>query len=192
MTTSGVEIEIKVAVPSVTDAECRLRAAGFEVSEPRVFESNQIYDWPDRSLRADKRLLRLRQVRDAFTLTYKGPPQVGGAAKHKTREEIEARTTDGTNMAAIMRKLGLEPSLRYDKYRTELRQPGQAGIAMLDETPIGVFIELEGPGEWIDAAARAMGFDESAYITASYATLFRSWCHAKGLAAGRDMVFVAP
>lgn len=192
MNSSGVETEIKIAVADAADAERRLGEAGFEVIVPRVFESNQIYDWPGGTLRAERRLLRLRRVGDTFTLTYKGPPLLSGPGKHKSREEVEARTADGENLAAILLRLGLEPSLRYDKYRTELKQPGQSGIAMLDETPIGVFIELEGAGDWIDGAARALGFDESAYITASYAALYMSYCQAKGVGAGMGMVFLEP
>ena len=57
---------------------------------------------------------------------------------------------------------------RYEKYRTEFRQPRRAGVAMLDETPVGVYLELEGTPHWIDRTARRLGFQESDYITASY------------------------
>jgi len=56
---------------------------------------------------------------------------------------------------------------------------------MLDETPLGVFLELEGPARWIDRTARALGFSESDYITDSYAELHR---RSRGGEAG-DMVF---
>jgi adenylate cyclase class 2 len=186
----GVETEVKLAVRSALEAMAKLSEAGFEVAVPRVFESNQLWDWPGETLRGSKRLLRLRRVGERFTVTYKGPPTVTGEPiKHKTREEIDAATPDGAAMAAILARLGLQPTLRYDKYRTELRQPGAPGVAMLDETPIGVFIELEGPGDWIDAAALAMGFGESAYITSSYATLYRAWCQAQRVEPGVGMVF---
>ena len=35
--------------------------------------------------------------------------------------------------------------------------PGSRGIAMLDETPVGTYIELEGSEAWIDRTARRMG-----------------------------------
>jgi hypothetical protein len=35
---------------------------------------------------------------------------------------------------------------------------------MLDETPAGVFLELEGPSRWIDRTARRLGFAESDYL----------------------------
>jgi len=182
----NIETEVKIATPSAAEAARLLRLAGFGVTHPRVFESNQIYDWPGETLRTSHRLLRLRQVDQKFTLAYKGVPD---RSRHKSREEIEAVTADGPELAAILERLGLERTLRYDKYRTEFGRPREAGVAMLDETPVGVYLELEGAGEWIDATARAMGFDESHYITASYGRIFREWCAVRGVDPGRGMVF---
>ena len=54
---------------------------------------------------------------------------------------------------------------------------------MVDETPIGTYIEIEGEIKSIHAAAQAMGYNASDYISESYASLF----YASG---GRgDMVF---
>ena len=40
------------------------------------------------------------------------------------------------------------------------------------ETPIGDYIELEGPPAWIDDTAQRLGYAEMDYITATYADLF--------------------
>ncbi len=56
---------------------------------------------------------------------------------------------------------------------------------MLDETPVGVFLELEGPPEWIDRTAGTLGFSEGDYITLSYLELHR---RVTGGETG-DMVF---
>jgi adenylate cyclase class 2 len=61
-------------------------------------------------------------------------------------------------------------------------------MATLDETPIGVFLELEGPAEWIDRVAEELGFDESDYILASYATLYADHCRQRGVKP-TDMLF---
>jgi adenylate cyclase class 2 len=50
------------------------------------------------------------------------------------------------------------------------------GTVTLDETPIGDFLELEGPSDWIDRTARDLGFSTSDYITSSYITLYMEFC----------------
>jgi hypothetical protein len=50
----------------------------------------------------------------------------------------------------------------------------------LDETPIGVFVELEGERREIDRAARMLGFARSDYINKSYGELL---LEQRGLAA---------
>jgi len=179
------ETEIKLAVRDARSARRRLLAAGFEVAHRRVFESNLVFDTADLTLRMSSRLLRLRQAGRTITLTYKGVPETG---KHKSREELEVEVSDLAGMTAIVNRLGYAQVFRYDKYRTEFHQPGRAGVAMVDETPVGVFLELEGTPQWIDRTARKLGFDEDAYITASYGRLYQEWCAAHGLTPG-DMTF---
>ena len=48
----------------------------------------------------------------------------------------------------------------------------------VDETPIGVFLELEGPAAWIDGTAAALGFHVADYVTDSYAALYRQYRQA--------------
>jgi adenylate cyclase, class 2 len=167
------ETEIKLAVPDAKFARRLLRAAGFRVSRPRVFEANTVFDTPRRSLRKAATLLRVRQAGGTNTLTYKGRPAAG---RHKSREELELKIPAAGAMAAILARLGFEAAFRYEKYRTEFRQPRRSGIVMLDETPVGVFLELEGAAHWIDRTARKLGFQEIHYITASYGRLYLEWC----------------
>jgi adenylate cyclase class 2 len=119
------------------------------------------------------------------TLTYKGRPAVG---RHKSREELELEVSAAPPMAAILDRLGFRPVFRYEKYRTEYRRPGSAGVATVDETPVGVFLELEGPPRWIDRTARALGFSERDYITASYGRLYLEWCERNGVAPGNMLL----
>jgi adenylate cyclase class 2 len=179
------ETEIKLAVPSAPSARRRLLDAGFEVVHPRVFETNLIFDTGDLALRKSSRLLRIRKAGRKVTVTYKGVPTTG---KHKSREELEAGIENLDAMSAIFGGLGYRQVFRYEKYRTEFHVPRRAGIAMLDETPIGVFLELEGTPHWIDRTAHTLGFHEDAYITASYGRLYLTWCAAHELEPA-DMVF---
>ncbi|MCW5983174.1 MAG: class IV adenylate cyclase [Bryobacteraceae bacterium] len=182
---SNREIEIKLRAGSVEAGRRALRRAGFRVTVRRVFESNTVYDTSAGSLRGRGELLRLREAGEKRTLTFKGPAAPG---RHKSREELELSVSDAGTMGEILIRLGMAPVFRYDKYRTEYCQPGGEGVATLDETPIGVFLELEGSAPWIDAAAAALGFAEEDYITASYGRLYLEYreSHAD---APHDMVF---
>ena len=185
MSQATQETEIKLAVKDARSARRRLREAGFVVSRPRVFEANTVFDTPELSLRASSRLLRIRQAGRVATMTYKGVPATG---KYKSREELELEVRNAAAMMSIMERLGYQRMFRYEKYRTEFRQPRRAGIAMLDETPVGVYLELEGTPHWIDLTARRLGFQESDYITASYGRVYLDWCAANGCKPG-DMTF---
>jgi adenylate cyclase class 2 len=179
------ETEIKLAVPDSKFARRLLSAAGFRVSRPRVFETNTVFDTPRRSLRKAAALLRVREAGGTNTLTYKGRPVAG---RHKSREELELEIPDARVMAAVLGRLGFEAASRYQKYRTEFRQPRRSGVIMLDETPIGVFLELEGTEHWIDRTARKLGFEEIHYITASYGRLYLEWCRRQRVKPS-NMVF---
>jgi adenylate cyclase, class 2 len=183
MTHTGREVEIKLRVSGAAEARRMLRAAGFRVSKRRVFEKNTVFDTSSQTLRKSARLLRVREIGKIAKLTYKGPPDGG---KHKSREELELDLSDARTIGAIFDRLAYHPAFRYEKFRTEFRQYGSTGIvtggvATVDETPIGVYLELEGAPAWIDRRARKLGFAEKDYITASYARLYVEWCEARGV-----------
>lgn len=185
MAHSGRETEIKLAVKDAAAGRTLLRRAGFRIFRRRIFEANTVYDTARQTLRRSRRLLRIREAGGRATVTYKGPPLV---RKHKTRPELELELSSARTMGAIVEQLGFHPSFRYEKYRTEYHQPGGAGIAMLDETPVGTYIELEGSPRWIDRTAAAMGFAEQDYVTSSYARLYVEWCEKRGRTPG-NMIF---
>jgi adenylate cyclase class 2 len=61
-------------------------------------------------------------------------------------------------------------------------------VIAIDETPVGVFVEIEGGEDAIHAVARGLGKRTSDYITDSYRFLFLQHRDANGL-CGHDMVF---
>ena len=127
----------------------------------------------------------MREAGKRFSATYKGPAAVG---RHKSREELEFTVSDAATMTLVLARLGYRPVFRYEKYRTEFRRPRSRGVATIDVTPVGVFIELEGTPAWIDRTARGLGFAEEDYITASYGRLYEEWCRSRGIAPSH-MVF---
>jgi adenylate cyclase class 2 len=185
MNHSATETEIKLAMPDAPTARKLLRDTGFKVVRRRVFENNIVFDTPRHTLRRASTLLRLRQAGRLITVTYKGKPAVG---KHKSREELELEVADAATMDAIFERLGYRPVFRYEKYRTEYRLERGGGMAMIDETPVGTYVELEGSPAWIDRMARRMDFAEDEYITASYARLYLEWCRKLRVTPG-NMVF---
>jgi adenylate cyclase class 2 len=186
MSQHSQEIEIKLVVADARSARKLLNNACFRVTRSRTFEANTIFDTAKLTLRKSGRLIRVRTAGSVATLTFKGPAAVGG--RHKSREELESKVSDPVKMSTILERLDFRPVFRYEKYRTEFQQPRRAGAIVLDETPIGTYLELEGTAHWIDRTAKRLGFSEHDYITASYGRLYLEWCKSTRCKAG-DMVF---
>jgi adenylate cyclase, class 2 len=170
------EIEIKIAVRAAAAAVAMLVSKGFAVIAPRVFECNDVFDTSVGALHAQGCVLRIRAAGECV-LTFKGP---ASHARHKSRYEFETRISDPVSAAQILRHLGYNVCFRYEKYRTEFARVADPGVVTVDETPIGDFIEIEGPAEWIDATAKELGFTEEQYLTSSYGSLYRQYCSERG------------
>jgi adenylate cyclase, class 2 len=170
-----IETEIKFRVADTSALAERLESAGFRLETPRSFESNVLYDTPDRQMRARTEILRIRSYAGRWTLTHKRLPSAGVATegRHKHRIEIETGIAQGAALAEFFLCLGLVAAFRYEKWRTEWTD-GE-GHCVIDETPIGNYAELEGSSDWIDRAATRLGVDPSRYITLSYGRLFDEW-----------------
>jgi adenylate cyclase, class 2 len=185
--TTSVETEVKIRIRDTGEMSSRLLDSGFSIAVPREFEANTLFDTPDRSLGRNGMLLRLRQVGSKGVITWKGR---GAAGPYKSRPELETSVGSLQTIREILGHVGYDPLFRYEKYRTEFRQPESPGVVTLDETPIGNFLELEGPGAWIDATAQMLGFSPQAYILESYGTLYVSDCERRGVQPGH-MVFAS-
>lgn len=181
------EVEVKIPLPDRAAAESRLKNDGFQVSAPRQWESNDIYDTPDHSLRGKEMLLRLRRSGDKSVITWKGP---GSPGPHKSRPELETSLGSLETLGRILEQLGYQRSFRYEKYRTEYADEKKRGVVTVDETPIGDFLEIEGPAGWIDSTAAQLGFSKKEYILESYGNLYLEHCKKHGLEPG-NMVFAS-
>jgi adenylate cyclase class 2 len=185
----AIETEIKFRIESVDKLEVQLRQAGFREQTARTFESNVLYDTPDRAMRGRTEILRIRNYAGKWTVTHKRLPDVGpGEDAHKHRVETETEVGDGDVLSQIFKSLGLGEAFRYEKWRSEWSD-GE-GHCVIDETPIGNFAELEGLPEWIDRTAARIGVDRSAYLTLSYGRLFELW-RAEHHSDANDLTFDA-
>src|SRR5271170_1322626 len=138
---SAIETEIKFRVSDPAQLETRLASIGFHLVTPRSFESNTLYDTPDRQLRVKRELVRIRHYAGHWLLTHKRVPDSGiGEDRHKHRVETETELSDGHALAVVFASIGFLPVFRYEKWRTEwVHHHGQeTGHCVVDETPLGV------------------------------------------------------
>lgn len=185
-----IEIKLKVQAPQLLLKQ-HLKKLGFSMIRRRHFEANVVFDFKGLRLRKKRKLLRLRTVGNRHVLTYKGTPR--RSSGYKVRKEFETVVEDAQRLQFALEGLGLRPVFEYQKYRTVYTHKSQrksTGRALLlyDETPIGEFLELEGPRRWIDTMARRLGYRREDYITASYGTLYQKYCRRQGVKPG-NMVF---
>ena len=198
------EVEIKLRVSDLHALICKVQDLG---AGPlgRVLERNTLYDTPSADLRSRGWLLRLRvEVPSASAwskagyprtiLTSKGPwptPITRSGRKlpkplYKEKIERERVLEASPRWESMLRSLGFRPGFRYEKYRTGFRLPGLH--LDLDETPIGVFLELEGPFRLIDRAANLLGYSSQDYLRETYWDLYSADCRRRRVSP-RSMVF---
>ena len=172
------ETEIKLRWNGTAqEARALIERHGYGVSSPRTLESDQLFDLPSAALRQSDPILRLRKTTspdgtERAMVTYKGPAT---REVYKSREEIEFDVSDPDAFTLVLHRLGYQPTFRYEKYRTQLRAAGESGLITIDETPIGVYLELEGPQDWIDSTAARLGFPAAQFLTVSYPGLYREF-----------------
>lgn len=171
-----IEIKIKIAngAAGIENARARLLANDFQVLHERAFEKNFVFDTPEGMLKTRKCLLRLRKKGNTNTVTFKRPlekPFSPDGSAYKINQETEVEVSDFEGMENIFTGLGYEVFFIYEKYREEFQKEDVK--VMVDETPMGNFIEIEGPEEAIDRTAHKLGYRKNDYITDNYLALFR-------------------
>jgi adenylate cyclase class 2 len=207
------EIEVKLRVLNVAALRRRLKQLRAREISPCTHESNTLYDTPKKDLKRRGQLIRIRIEQPASSfgklrpnenaaaiLTYKGPSRSSRGAINarrssttrshfKIKDEAEVSVAGGTQLSRILRALGLLPAFRYEKFRTTYVLPGIRGLKVeFDETPVGIYLELEGPISAIDRAARLLGYARHDFIKETYGSLYLTECRRRGRKPG-DMLF---
>lgn len=208
------ETEIKLSVRDRKAFERKLKKLGAKTirkGKDRVHEMNVIFDTPDGGLAKHGQLLRIRtetvQGEDKskgkgeepvkrVIVTFKQPTVRGlndEGERFKVREESEVEVADAFQLTRIFEGLGLRGWFAYEKYRTTWKLDTSARWAKgllieVDETPVGTYVELEGPPEAIDRAAAQLGYSRKDYLLKNYLTLYAEDCRRKGVSPG-NMLF---
>ncbi|MFZ3215390.1 MAG: class IV adenylate cyclase [Candidatus Acidiferrales bacterium] len=205
--TTNREIEIKLRISDLPAILRKIGSLG-AASQGRVLEENTLYDTPESGLRRRGMLLRVRvetpaerdgrhSARVRVVLTAKAPlsdwprrPRAAGRKRrYKERAERELLVPGASRRwTAALVAMGFRPAFRYEKYRTTFRLP--ALHLDLDETPVGVFLELEGSLQAIERAARALEFAPAEYLRCTYWDLYAAACRRRVLHP-KNMLFRA-
>jgi len=168
--TAPTETEVKFRLGDRGAFERKLVALGASPG-PTEFEANVLLDDAGGTLRRRGVALRLREAGGSSILTFKGPREVERGVR--TRLELETRVDDAAATLALLGQLGFEPVFRYEKRRTcwNFADPSRP-VVVVDETPIGLFSEIEGTAASVRAAAGELGILESEFLVESYVGLY--------------------
>jgi adenylate cyclase class 2 len=186
MTTTTVEREIKLPYGSAEEARAMIVAVGATPLHGRRLQEDAMLDTDDEQLRRRRCVLRVRTENGKSRLTFKGPVQ---PSVMKVRDEVETMVGDGEVLLRVLEELGLHVWFRYEKFREEFCH--EDVIVAVDETPVGVFVEIEGSENGITQMAEALGRTAADYVLDSYRGLFLANRERLGL-TGADMVFEPP
>lgn len=178
---NGQETEVKFYVTDLKKIEARIINLGASLIQSRVHEVNLRFDTPQRSLRTEGKVLRLRQDQTA-KMTFKSDTNVQNGIL--SRREIEFGVENFEAARELIEALGYEVILLYEKYRSTYEYRGLH--IMLDELPYGDFVEIEGEeAVSIQAVAQEIGCRWEAAVTASYGVLFERIAKLRGLNPGQ-------
>ena len=183
MNTTTLEREIKLRFPTAEEARQAVLTAGGTPLHGRRLQEDSLLDTADEQLRRKRCVLSVRVENGKSRLTFKGPVQ---PSVMKLREEVETVLGDGEVLIRVFEELGLHTWFRYQKYREEFAH--EDVIVAVDETPVGVYVEIEGSEEGIASMTAALGRTPSDYIVDSYRALFLQYRDELGLRTN-DMVF---
>jgi adenylate cyclase, class 2 len=168
MSATGLETEAKFYIRNLNKVRSRLKELKAHLVQERILETNVRFDLPGAPLRAQGRVLRLRQDTSP-KLTYKS-----ASIKEQgvlSREEIEFAVEDFEKAKRFLEALGYQKLVYYEKYRTTYELAEE--MIMLDELPYGNFVEIEGNTvDAIRAIAYQMNLNWDTAIATSYNALF--------------------
>jgi adenylate cyclase class 2 len=150
------EIEVKILEINVVEVEKKLKGMGAE----RVFEGEVIsiyFDFSDKCLEKESKILRLRQKGNEVILTYK---ELISQDKTKIMDEYELVVDDFEIMKGIFERIGLFPLYEFKKHRTTYKL-NETSFEIDKYPDIPAFLEIEAPNlNTIDELISELGFSK--------------------------------
>lgn len=182
----ALECELKFLRVDLDAVSHRLQEAG-GTRLGRYFESNLVFDYPDRSLKEKSILLRLRDKQGKAILTVKRPPEEDVSSALKVFDEIETRVGDFQTMKSALEAIGFKVFFSYEKIREKWQF--MDCVICLDLMPFGHFVEIEGTEESVPVCAKAIGLQSHETTTETYHALNLADRQSKGLDPDESFVF---
>ena len=161
---NNLETEIKFLLRNPMKIEDQLINSDGKLIQPKTYEINYRLDSQDLRMRSENKVLRLRKD-STSRLTFKesGTYQDGICI----REELEIPIGDIQTAIKIFEAIGFHIEQIYEKYRTIYRLNNIS--LMIDELPIGDFVELEGNNpDQIKKVAKYLGLFWDRHIPMGY------------------------
>jgi adenylate cyclase, class 2 len=166
-TTDNLEVEVKFHIDRPEIIQQRLMDLDPKAL-PKVFETNLRFEDRDHTLKANGRLLRLRQDRNC-RLTFKSKPGQTDP-QFKVYRELEVGVSGFDTMRGILQELGYHTAQVYEKWRQTFHW--KSVELCLDTMPYGNFLEIEGSHESIKPAADHLGLVWEKRILKNYLAMF--------------------
>jgi adenylate cyclase, class 2 len=183
-----LETEVKFRVNDRAELEARLRDLGAAAGATE-HETNILLDDGAGSLQSAGRALRVRESGERGLVTLKGKASFERGLK--SRLELESEVASAAALLELFAELGYTPRFRYEKRRTTwLFADRSRPVVVVDETPIGLFAEIEGEPDAVRALARELEVREEELLSRSYVALYRE-AREKDPSLPADMLFPA-
>ncbi len=181
-----METELKIPVPDLGSVrESLVRRSATRV-HPMAREINILLDSDGGRLQKTGSILRLRTYGGQHILTFKGPVKYHGNIKERPEHEVTCE--DAGRLLEIFEHLGFSVAARYEKDRETWLLGGMAVV--LDHTPMGDFVEIEGPPEALADTAASLNLDHEQAVRGSYLSLWSEYRKShQGTDLPADMVF---
>jgi predicted adenylyl cyclase CyaB len=157
------EVELKSVVEDVSACRRRIEAVGARMTFEGQLEDRR-YDTTDRRLTTADEVLRLRTYNDVHgaraALEWKGPTRQDRG--YKVRDEINAKTSDPSELATILERLGYVVVGEIDRHVAQYAL--DHAVIRFEQYPrMDALVEVEGPPASIERAIEALGMARSGF-----------------------------